>query len=507
MSDSALPENLEEWPRDPFALFGVSHAISQRDLKRIYTRLIRQFKPERMPEHFRRIREAYETLLQFAAWNDARNLEAESARESEADHSLEPLSEVSEGASSPNGNGPVEEFKTPGQDSTTEAFDSAALSNRIRFTEDSCEQSWRQAIKGELEVAYRSLQNQVNRQPGKPTTYIQLYWLLSARRELDPVRTPQAWILQGLASCPQYGQLLELWTEGLLEDPEQALSPGFVELIDRSKGSFLAELLERRWQAIARMQRWDLASVDLEMYGQKVCRDDEAAWLRLLLSLASKSFGAHPQDTDAIVRLCETRIKELHHLGLAHGEMFDRAEYLGHLAREAWGASLVNWDRGKLTRSSPISPETVLRVVHLFVAGGVEELPDAVEPLLAGVCQQPSEGMRVLDQLASRTPGSFVEFRRALEWLSWTYARRELLTHSGEAAGILARRLIFQFDGNYASIRSLILRYCCAEAIAPEYLCEILHEPDINLGQIAERIAADVSLRLTYRMYRLGWSI
>src|SRR5438105_3968746 len=70
MSDVTLPENLDDWPRDPFALFGVTHTVSQPDLRHKSARLIREYKPERSPEQFRRIREAYETLQQYAAWNE-----------------------------------------------------------------------------------------------------------------------------------------------------------------------------------------------------------------------------------------------------------------------------------------------------------------------------------------------------------------------------------------------------------------------------------------------------
>ena len=64
MTDGAhLPEDLRLWPRDPSAVLGIARAAGQREVRRAYARLIRQFRPDRCPEHFQRIRSAYEALM------------------------------------------------------------------------------------------------------------------------------------------------------------------------------------------------------------------------------------------------------------------------------------------------------------------------------------------------------------------------------------------------------------------------------------------------------------
>src|SRR4051794_1748542 len=68
MDDHALPENPRDWPADPVALLGVPRSVSETDLKRAYTRLIRKYKPEHAPEEFRRIREAYEAAIEMSRW-------------------------------------------------------------------------------------------------------------------------------------------------------------------------------------------------------------------------------------------------------------------------------------------------------------------------------------------------------------------------------------------------------------------------------------------------------
>jgi hypothetical protein len=502
MSDAALPENLDEWPRDPFALLGVSPTISQRELKRIYTRLIRQYKPERMPEQFRRIREAYEVLLRFAAWNDARNLEAETAPETPSaspglDREASPVEKdtLQPGTGKPIG--------VPEEAWAQESLDHGPGPTLA----ETPERAWHLAMEGKLESAYQTLLKLRDKDSGKYALYARLYWLLLAQRDLDPERRPLSWLLEGLARCSQYGPLLDLCTEELTDDPEQAFGPGFTALLERAGGALLVELLERRWDAVARLERWDLASIDLASFRDRVCREDEVAWLRLALSLASKSFWAHPQDTDSVVRLCESQFNELAHLGLTHGDMFDRAELLGQLAREAVEGGLIAWNRGKFAQSLPASPETVLRIVQLFLAGRIDELFEAVEPLLAAVCEQPREGLRVFDVLASLMPVALVEFGRVVDWLQWNHAKRERLVHSSEVEEWLGRRLIGELEGGFPSIRLHILQFCCAESFAPESLCPLLEDPDIALAHIAKKITLDISLRMTFRLYRLGWSM
>lgn len=51
-------------PHDPQSFFGLSEDFDRKDLKRSYNRLLKQFKPEKHPTEFQRIREAYERLDQ-----------------------------------------------------------------------------------------------------------------------------------------------------------------------------------------------------------------------------------------------------------------------------------------------------------------------------------------------------------------------------------------------------------------------------------------------------------
>src|SRR4051794_26989422 len=62
MSAEHLPEDLQRWPRDPFQVLGVPRGCDPGEARKAYTRLIRHFKPEQHPDHFRTIREAYDAV-------------------------------------------------------------------------------------------------------------------------------------------------------------------------------------------------------------------------------------------------------------------------------------------------------------------------------------------------------------------------------------------------------------------------------------------------------------
>jgi hypothetical protein len=485
MNDISLPENLADWPDDPFELFGVTPEVSQRELRRIYTRLIREYKPERAPQQFSRIREAYETLRQHAAWNETHSTD------SGAEFLPQPQ--------------PV-----PAASKTQEQI--APEEHEARPAAEVKEDYWGWAVDGKLERAYRVYQEQRERQPEHAPHYLRLYWLLVAMPAVDDERSPCDWLAQGMRNCTQYAGLLDVYQEELADDPKEVLGSRFAELLERASGSLLTGLLERRWQAIATLGRWDVAGDDLEMFGERVCRDDEAAWLQLLLSLASKTFCGQLQGSEVVFRACLARIKKLDHLGLAHGEMFDQAELLSQMAREIPLMKPANRQE-KVGSALPCIPrlhetKALLDLVHHFVTGRTEEASEAITPFLELVCQQPGEGLRLLEQTSSVAPNLFTEIGRALEWIFWTTPRDEILTHSESAVSSLLARLLDEVLGNdtYPKSRMRLIHFCCSEAFSPELACELLEAPEYSPNYLGQKIAADLPLHWAYRAYVLGWT-
>ena len=57
-----LPQDSSRWPKDPFELLNLERRVDARTAKRAYFKLIREFKPDRFPVEFQKIREAYESV-------------------------------------------------------------------------------------------------------------------------------------------------------------------------------------------------------------------------------------------------------------------------------------------------------------------------------------------------------------------------------------------------------------------------------------------------------------
>src|SRR5262245_44111221 len=202
MSEHSLPEDLARWPKRAYELLGVDPHVDPRELRRVYTRLIRRYKPEQFPEHFRRIREAYETVLRQAEFFQT----IRGADTDEDDDSA---------ASSDEPSGPGE----------ASAKGAAAVQpwRPVPSLVEELEELWRRACAGEEAAAYRRLLELQQSEPASVDVLLRLYWLLTLTPELDAARTPCHWLAQGL-SHNLVGPLWELYRREIAEEPAEALS-------------------------------------------------------------------------------------------------------------------------------------------------------------------------------------------------------------------------------------------------------------------------------------------
>lgn len=116
-------------PSHPLEFFGLAEGFDERTLKRAYNRLIRQFKPERCPSEFQRIREAYERLsdeLTFGATIGSSALSATGFHAAHAEPSAPP------------------EFAAPRTDLAALLGESspAEFRDRLRAIEDKTAREW-----------------------------------------------------------------------------------------------------------------------------------------------------------------------------------------------------------------------------------------------------------------------------------------------------------------------------------------------------------------------------
>ncbi len=207
MSERPLPDDPAEWPTNPYELLDVSRDVTPRDLRRAYNRLIRIYKPEQSPDQFRRIREAYESVLRiaelFGSFTPA----------------LEPVPEEL----------PMPSVQEPAH---PEEMARAEVEQPVRKSlPDEMDELWDLALNGQPAAAYERLRQLVHQHPGRVEVYLRLYWLLTLAPDLDTRREPVDWLVAGLSATRLAGALWELYREELADNPVEALGERFDSLL------------------------------------------------------------------------------------------------------------------------------------------------------------------------------------------------------------------------------------------------------------------------------------
>src|SRR5690606_10393244 len=135
-----------------------------------YTRLIRQFKPEQAPDHFRRIRDAYEQAKRWLQWNRPASVE-------DGDASGSPVVSFD-----PNNVDPGEllaAFKSKannGHETTADASGTHPRQQPVQVAQ--LREACQKARNGEIAAAYEALRALIDSPVCDDEDYARLYWLL-----------------------------------------------------------------------------------------------------------------------------------------------------------------------------------------------------------------------------------------------------------------------------------------------------------------------------------------
>jgi hypothetical protein len=305
MSEPPLPEDLSRWPQNPYDLLGVSANSPPRDVRRAYTGLIRTYKPEQFPEHFRRIREAYEAVV--------RRTELFSPRED-----LPP------------------DQPPPAAREKAIPHDKAAPPRRLptRPLEEELAVLWQWAVAGQEETAYGRLLRLQAQHPGSAAVYLRLYWLLTVAPRLDAGRCPNDWLVQGLLASGAPGPLRQLYRDVVADDPAEAWTERYARLLaDDARPAQLADLVEWRWRAGAWLERWDLLMADLCDCRPRLRPAQEDLWLRLLFVLADEVAWYEDAAAEELMDACLNEIHQHDHLAFRNAAAFDRLDFLLAVSR------------------------------------------------------------------------------------------------------------------------------------------------------------------------------
>ncbi len=433
-----LPDDVHNWPEDPFALLGVERGADDDTIRRAYTRLIRRFKPERAPEQFQKIRDAFESCQMQASWFRPDDPFAD-----------EPASELP--------------AWTPQQD----------------LPPDEVEKLWTLAVEGNLASAYAGLAQQA-RASERVDLPLRLYWLLTLEPDLDDSRTRHHWLALALKQSQLGGAALELYRRELEADAPAALNEPYEDLI-AGRGESVLTFTRLRINAAGKAGRFSFIEHDLKQAKRCLGIDGDLDWLGLIT--CAHDWAAWDQPAPLMVYLA-AELHQLRHLELNNSYFFDRIE-----EGDRWSQEQLAIKRSGL-------PEGFVQLVantwanYSAVTRG--EMLAATEPMLT----VPSRYLARLDDLIqARGNGFAVLATMALERLQ----RPLEPDYPADLLRALARRGVLRWKEYDFKQRQELLKVLLAEGVHPqEFSDACAADPEARYRRLASQIAGDLSLRILW---------
>jgi curved DNA-binding protein CbpA len=370
-----LPEDLNRWPSDPFAVLNLDRSVDARTARRAYFKLVRKYQPDRFPAEFQKVREAYEYVENWLKWQqpDVANEEDDLPNSNEAD------SPGMRGGNSVQETGRTESAEPF---DSIEPFDSekdlGGISVPSPFRSDPFDQFVESLESGEMAAAV-ALVNRVDPSSGPAETakvYLSKYYLSrflsddSINDEADSGALAEqkrvSWLLKSMASS-------ELWTGAMAQlrtefdrNYRLATCTSMNDCLDRlSDCANLAELYRLRWEAIGHHDVQVVIDDIEKLQPRSLEFGNRSVWLNLIAE--SMNYTVWHQDNKSCVkhnRECWQEISESEQTWTA-----DSVELL-ILAAEEWKqiqgwfkwSSVIPWARCTLPESmkriwSPVAKE------------------------------------------------------------------------------------------------------------------------------------------------------
>lgn len=228
MSDSKLPDDPAQWPTDPFDLLGVGQHDDLTAVRRAYTRLIRRFKPEHYPDQFRRLRSAYESILNF--------------RQMDASEHFEPVQVVS---------------------SPRESGDQRARIDPTERPVNKSQQLWALASQGEFDRALVGLRDHPWERSQIGSAALMEYWITKLKNPHPHSELPCKILLRNLQHFRRLPKVLQLAADELRLHPALAREIDLEMCVDGLLDcDDVLDLLQLRWQAALRCSQFQLIAQD-----------------------------------------------------------------------------------------------------------------------------------------------------------------------------------------------------------------------------------------------------
>ncbi len=434
-----LPDDPRQWPADPFRVLGVEPGAAEADVRRAYTRLIRRFKPEHAPEQFRRVREAYEQVLEMTRWGG---------------WNPPPFSP------SPDAEPDVPPTRPPA---------------------DPQDAAWALAATDPA-AAYSRLVELSQARPDDPGPALRLYWLLAVHPTLDPDRTRHDWLAAALSRGRLSGPAVELYRRELGADPDAALHGPYRRLtqVPDAPPHAVLRVAWARLGPAAAGRAWLVVEDDLAAV-ERAGGLPERDWLSYLVAVAGHAAfeSSHP-----LYGRCRPLLAGLRHLELREGWAFDLLEERELAARVWWGALGV-----------PAPAREVLRLAW----AGAEEWRQAVRRAAAWAAADPAGALRAFDAASGSGPAGNRPALEAFARLLAGVGGETTPYPPGVVRGLAHEFLTRDTRVDYGTMRPALLALLLAERLDPEELCRACDvAPGLRPRTLAGHVRSDAGLRLTW---------
>jgi len=497
-SDQHLPDDLGRWPRDPYRILGVRRDVGVREARRAYIRLVRRFKPEHAPDHFQRIREAFEQVqrqieareMYDAGWEDDWSETVSGGEWTEP--------QTTHGGSS-------REFDSAFVDQTTsDQWSSDEADERHgRFASDpeqQCAAAWKLARSGRPKEAYVRLLALRDRHEVLSEVCVRLYWLLTAVPDLDADRSPCDWLVEALQANRISGPPLELYRNEVVNDRNEVLSQRCDRLLDcDAVPEALADLIDFRWRALNYVRRWDRIVADLPRVREKTAYDDEETWGRLLLlAMDQLAWFTDKQEAKEAFDACHREIEGLSHLHAGLDNELDKMDLLLELV-DGW----------RHLRWAVNIPKAWTDLVPLSWTQTFDVVRPHLMPVLKQIAEKPMEALETFDRISAQSTAVTAQLGSIIQnSCCYNFSYNED-NRDWDEIEQTARRFLLLHTRGYRSVRKSLLEFCLREAIDPErmggFAYEMNERSQASGASWADAIRDDGPIRFVYAAYRSFW--
>jgi curved DNA-binding protein CbpA len=451
---SELSENLDEWPTDHLELLGVEKGADKKTLKRAYTRLIRRFKPDHFPDQFRRIREAYDEILE--------DLERETF---------------------------FAQFNESPDEEEGDGLNDDELKQAEEVSDESIE-LWRLAVSGKMEEAINGFKKLFNEDP-QAEVALKLYWLLKlskkGAKELIDCLTAS------LEKDFDYRTANLLFSE-MDKQPELLLNDDFLTLIKNISSDNTQSILPfvtKRWDVAFERKNFVLMVEDVEYLRKVLTLASEEDWTVLLLTL-------HKYISFADGAEIETALKKYHQevesVAVSAG---------GYLDQELDQYEFLRAIR-KIVRKGQADhiPAEWKEILAIYWTGNEKKYRHKLLKEMVEWCIDPIRALATFDALSYDCRSLFfAQIKRIVYSFSITQGPYIFINDEEKTKLSCSEYLRNRENLRYPLEKENLLHFCLNEDVPPDTLCDYILEKRISDYRWVLEISEDIH-QAVYMAYK-----